>query len=412
MVYIAKEMERAKIDIPLLIGGATTSRVHTAVKIDEHYNYGKTVHVLDASRSVTVVESLLGNKKEHFVSELNKEYKKLRENHAKHVRSKALLGISRARENKLKLIFDSNTVFEPKKPGVHTLHNIPLHELLPYIDWTPFFQTWELHGRYPKILSDKIVGIEAKSLFNDAQIMLETIISESWLHPKAVFGIFPANSVGDDIEIYSDQSRNNILHIQRTLRQQSKKAKGQANMALSDFIAPKQSGIIDYIGGFAVTSGIGIKKHIERFEKDHDDYNSIMLKALADRLAEALAEYLHEKVRKIYWGYSNDEKYSNEELIKEKYRGIRPAPGYPACPDHTEKIGLFKLLNVEEKSGIQLTENLAMTPASSVSGWYFAHPKAKYFGLGKVTKEQIQDLANRKKVNFSEIERWYSSVLI
>jgi 5-methyltetrahydrofolate--homocysteine methyltransferase len=412
MVHVAKEMERAKINIPLLIGGATTSRVHTAVKIDQHYNYGKTVHVLDASRSVTVVESLLGRKKEGFVSDLNKEYETLRENHAKHVRSKALIGISNARNNKLQLTFDSSTIVDPKKLGIHTLNNISLDELVPYIDWTPFFQTWELHGRYPKILSDKIVGTEAISLFNDAQKLLETIISESWLHPKAVFGLFPANSIGDDIEIYSDRSRRDVLYTQRTLRQQSKKAKGQANLALADFIAPKESGTMDYIGGFAVTSGIGIDQYIERFENDHDDYNSIMLKALADRLAEALAEYLHEKVRKIYWGYSDNEAYTNEELIKEQYRGIRPAPGYPACPDHTEKIGLFKLLDVEKKSGIHLTENLAMTPASSVSGWYFAHPKAKYFGLGKVTKEQIEDLANRKKVNFSEIERWYSSVLI
>ena len=412
MVHVAKEMERAQIKTPLLIGGATTSRVHTAVKIDEHYNFGNTIHVLDASRSVTVVESLLGKKKESFIEDLKVEYDTLRKNHASHVRNKTLLDIESARKNKLVLNFDNEIIFKPKKLGTEVLNDVSITDISPYIDWTPFFQTWELHGRYPNILKDKVVGEEASSLYRDAKEMLDTIVKQSWLEAKAVYGIFPANSVGDDIEIYEDESRENILHVQRTLRQQSKKAKGQANLALADFIAPKENGTIDYIGGFAVTSGLGIEKHIKAFENDHDDYNSIMLKALADRLAEALAEYLHERIRNDYWGYSKNEKFSNEELVQEKYRGIRPAPGYPACPDHTEKIGLFKLLNVEDSIGIELTESLAMMPASSVSGWYFAHPESKYFGIGKVTKEQIKDLSKRKNSNFRDIEKWYSSIII
>lgn len=412
MVHVAKEMERVKMKTPLLIGGATTSRVHTAVKIDEHYNFGNTIHVLDASRSVTVVESLLGNKKHSFIEDLKVEYDTLRKNHASHVRNKTLLDIQTARKNKLVLSFKNENIFKPKKIGVEVLNDISISDIIPYIDWTPFFQTWELHGRYPNILKDKVVGEEASSLFQDAQEMLDTIVEQSWLKAKAVYGLFPANSVGDDIEIYEDESRENVLYVQRTLRQQTKKAKGQANLALADFIAPKENGIIDFIGGFAVTSGIGIEKHIVAFEKDHDDYSSIMLKALADRLAEALAEYLHECVRTDYWGYSKNESYSNEDLVQEKYRGIRPAPGYPACPDHTEKVGLFNLLNVENRIGIELTESLAMTPASSVSGWYFAHPESKYFGIGKVTKEQIKDLAKRKNSNFRDIEKWYSSIII
>lgn len=412
MVHVAKEMERVQMKTPLLIGGATTSRVHTAVKIDEHYNFGNTIHVLDASRSVTVVESLLGKKKDSFIDDLKIEYDTLRKNHASHVRNKTLLDIESARKNKLILNFDNEIIFKPKKIGTEVLNDISISDISPYIDWTPFFQTWELHGRYPNILKDKVVGEEASSLYRDAKEMLDTIVKKSWLEAKAVYGIFPANSVGDDIEIYEDESRENVLYVQRTLRQQSKKAKGQANLALADFIAPKENGTIDYIGGFAVTSGLGIEKHIKAFEDDHDDYNSIMLKALADRLAEALAEYLHERVRNDYWGYSKNERFSNEELVQEKYRGIRPAPGYPACPDHTEKIGLFKLLNVEESIGIELTESLAMMPAASVSGWYFAHPESKYFGIGKVTEEQIKDLAERKNSNFQDVEKWYSSILI
>lgn len=412
MVHVAKELEQAKLNIPLLIGGATTSKVHTAVKIDEHYNLGQTVHVLDASRSVTVAERLLGQKKKPFIDELTDEYERLRVQHQKHLKAKKLIPIGEARKNKLQLEFNENTISRPKNLGVKTLDQVPIEALIPFIDWTPFFQTWELHGRYPNILEDKIVGTEAKKLFLDAQKMLGKIQDEKWLNAKGILGIFPANSVDDDIEIYEDEARTKILYTQRTLRQQSKKAKGQSNLALSDFIAPKDSGETDYIGAFAVTSGLGIDPYIDKFEADHDDYNSILLKALADRLAEAFAEYLHNEVRRTIWGYAAHEKLSNHELIKEKYSGIRPAPGYPACPDHTEKTGLFSLLGVPQKIGINLTESLAMMPVSSVSGWYFAHPKSKYFGLGKINEDQVKDLCARKVVDYEANKKWYSSILI
>jgi 5-methyltetrahydrofolate--homocysteine methyltransferase len=411
MVHVAKEMERAGLSIPLLIGGATTSKVHTAVKIEQHYSKGQAVHVLDASRSVTVVESLLGYKKEGFVNDLKEEYNRLREHHEKHRGAKQLLTLKEAQENKLALNFDSQTIDSPNFLGIKTLNNIDLRDISAFIDWTPFFQTWELHGRYPAILTDEVVGKEATKLFDDAQEMLSQIIRERWLEARAVFGLFPANSVGDDIEIYEDLNREYVLCTQRSLRQQTKKTAGQPNLALADYIAPKESGINDYIGGFVVTTGIGIDEHIQRFEQNHDDYSSIMLKALADRLAEALAEYLHAEVRTKYWGYGANEVLSNEDVIAEKYRGIRPAPGYPACPDHQEKIGLFNLLKATEITGVSLTESLAMMPASSVSGWYFGHPDARYFGLGKITMEQVEDIAKRKGVTTSEIERWYSSIL-
>ena len=412
MVHIAQELEKAKLNIPLLIGGATTSKVHTAVKIDEHYNRGQTVHVLDASRSVTVAESLLGEKKETFIKELQTDYDKLRLQHEKHLKAKKLIPIAEARANALQLSFDNGRIQEPKKLGVTIIDNVTISDLIPFIDWTPFFQTWELHGRYPNILKDEIVGEEAVKLFKDAQEMLEKIQKENWMQAKGVLGLFPANSVGDDIEIYSDIERSKTLYIQRTLRQQAKKAKGQPNLALADFIAPKSNDIIDFIGAFAVTSGLGIEKYINRFEADNDDYNSILLKALADRLAEAFAEYLHHEVRTKLWAYSPNENLSNDELIKEKYSGIRPAPGYPACPDHTEKIGLFELLDVSKNIGVNLTESLAMMPASSVSGWYFAHRDSKYFGLGKVNEEQIRDICERKQVDYDSNKKWYSSILI
>lgn len=411
MVHMAKEMERAGLSIPLLIGGATTSKVHTAVKIDQFYNAGQAVHVLDASRSVTVVESLLGPKKEAFIANLKDEYIRLREHHEKHRAAKDLLSLSDARANKSSLDFSDVNIAVPKKLGTHELE-VSLDKLVPYIDWTPFFQTWELHGKFPAILKDDIVGIEATNLFEDAQKMLKSMVSESWVTAKAIFGLYPANSNGDDIEIHGSTKDNEAVFIQRTLRQQTKKAVGQANIALSDFIAPKESGEQDYIGAFVVTTGIGLDEHVERFEKDHDDYSSIMVKALADRLAEALAEYLHHLVRTDYWGYENAEDFSKEELIQEKYRGIRPAPGYPACPDHLEKNTIFDLLNATESIGVSLTESLAMTPASSVSGWYFAHPDAKYFGLGKITEEQVQNMATRKGESYESIARWYSSVLV
>jgi 5-methyltetrahydrofolate--homocysteine methyltransferase len=311
----------------------------------------------------------------------------------------------------LKIAWKQQDCVRPKKMGVTQFPNFPLTDLVDYIDWTPFFQTWELHGRFPAILDDELVGAEASNLFADAQAMLQTIISENWLVAKGAVGLFPANSVGDDIEIYSDESRTNVLHTQRTLRQQTKKTVGQPNISLSDYIAPKDTGIEDYIGAFVVTTGIGMDEHIERFEKDQDDYNAILLKALADRLAEAFAEKLHEIIRKETWGYATDETWSNLDLIQEAYRGIRPAPGYPACPDHTEKLGIFDLLNATELTGVSLTESLAMLPTSSVSGWYFGHPDAKYFGLGKISEEQVQDIAKRKKVPFETMERWLSSVM-
>lgn len=410
MVTVAKEMDRAGLQIPLMIGGATTSKVHTAVKIEQNYTKGQTVHVLDASRAVTVVESLLGPKKEDFITELKAEYDRVRTHHEKHRGAKQLLSLEEARKNSFKIDFRQEDCFKPKKLGRTVYADFSLEELTNYIDWTPFFSTWELHGKFPNILKDEIIGKEATQLYEDALKMLKTIIEKKWLKAKAVVGLFPANSNGDDIEIYSNDDRNEVIHIQHTLRQQTKKVEGQPNFALADFVAPKNSGVKDYIGGFVVTTGIGLDEHVARYEEDHDDYNSILLKALADRLAEAFAERMHEIVRKELWGYDETENLSNEELISESYKGIRPAPGYPACPDHTEKIGLFELLNATKVTGVSLTESLAMFPVSSVSGWYFGHPQAKYFGLGKISEDQIADLAERKKVGKEVMERWLSSV--
>ncbi len=410
MVHLAKEMQRAGLSIPLLIGGATTSRVHTAVKIEQNYTNGQTIHVLDASRSVTVVESLLGDKKDAFVAATKADYQKLREHHEKNRGAKTYLSLADARAKKQVLDFEGK-ITRPNQLGITQFSDFSLAELTKYIDWTPFFQTWELAGRYPNILNDEVVGEAATKLFTDAQAMLQQIVSENWLTAKAVVGLWPANSVGDDIEIYTDETRTEVLYTQRTLRQQLKKAENAFNHALSDFIAPKESGLVDYIGGFVVTTGLNIDIHVARFEADHDDYNSIMIKALADRLAEAFAECLHEKVRKEIWGYASNENLPNEELIKEKYQGIRPAPGYPACPDHTEKIGLFEILNATELTGVSLTESLAMLPTASVSGWYFAHPDAKYFGVGKITIEQVEDVAKRKREKVEVMERWLGANL-
>jgi 5-methyltetrahydrofolate--homocysteine methyltransferase len=413
MVHVAKEMQRRGLKIPLLIGGATTSRIHTAVKIEPNYD-SAVIHVLDASRSVPVVSSLLNpdkTEREKFIQSVKDEYKKLREDYLKKKSDKQLIPIEKARENKLKIDWTKTRIKIPNKPGVSVLKNYSLSALRNYIDWTPFFMAWELKGKYPSIFEDEKVGIEARKLFDDANKLLDKIISEELLTANAVFGIFPANSVGDDIEVYTEESRHGVITVFHTLRQQSVKTAGQPNLALADFIAPKDSGLIDYIGAFAVTAGIGIEKLIEQFEKNHDDYNSIMVKALADRLAEAFAEHLHELVRKEYWGYSPGEKFSNEELIKEKYIGIRPAPGYPAQPDHTEKIILFELLDVENKAGIKLTESLAMYPAASVSGLYFAHPESKYFNVGKIDKDQVLDYHRRKGMSVEEIERWLSPIL-
>ena len=411
MVYVAQEMERAGMTIPLMIGGATTSRVHTAVKVEQHYTKGPVIHVLDASRSVTVVESLLGHKRDEFVENIQAEYLKLREYHEKHKTAKVLLSLEKARENKFPIEWKAEDIQKPNFLGVKSYVNYPLEKLVENLDWTPFFQTWELHGKYPDILTDEVVGEQATAVFADAQEMLKKIVDEKWLEARAAFGLFPANSIGDDIEIYNPENPSEVIGIQRSLRQQTSKAKSASNMALADFIAPKETGIQDYIGGFVVTAGIGLEERVQVFEKDNDVYNSIMLKALGDRLAEAFAEHLHQLIRKEHWGYAANEDLTNNELIKEKYRGIRPAPGYPACPDHTEKEILFELLNATELSGVSLTESLAMYPTAAVSGWYFAHPDSKYFGLGKINMEQVEDLAKRKGKPVDEMARWLGSVI-
>ncbi|HPI09784.1 MAG TPA: methionine synthase [Catalimonadaceae bacterium] len=416
MVHVAKEMEKAGMKIPLLIGGATTSRVHTAVKIDPNYS-GAVVHVLDASKSVPVASSLIS--KEHhdgFKANIKAEYAQFRTDYESRQKEKNLISLSDARKNKFQADF---TQTEPVKPtffGTKTFKNFPLEEIARYIDWTPFFQTWELHGRYPKILTDEVVGKEATELFASAQKMLQQIISENWLTAKAVIGFWPANTVNDDdiVVFESDangtENRNNQVVKYHHLRQQNAKSGGLPNFSLADFVAPAETGIRDYLGGFTV-SIFGAEEKAKEFEKDHDDYQSIMVKALADRFAEAFTELLHEKVRKDFWGYEPTESLSNEALIQEEYKGIRPAPGYPACPDHTLKVNLFAQLDAGRQIGTILTENLAMYPASSVSGFYFSHPESRYFGLGKINKEQVLDYVNRKGVTLDEAERWLSPSL-
>ncbi len=407
MVSVAQEMERTGLNIPLLIGGATTSRVHTAVKIEKHYTRNQAVHVLDASRSVTVVERLLSKDKESYIGEIKKEYEKIRLNHAKKEGQKTYLPLAEARRNRYKLNAEKEPeIIPPNRPGVTCFRDYSLREIAAYIDWTPFFQTWDLHGRFPRILEDEVVGAEAKKLYADAGEMLKEIVTNQWLKARGAVGIWPANTVDDDsVEVYATDGSGRVIHRIECMRQQVKKAKGQPNLALSDFIRPKSDGVTDYIGGFAVTTGSGIEKHVERFRKDHDDYSVIMLKALADRLAEAFAELMHEKVRKDIWGYAARENLSNADLIAEKYRGIRPAPGYPACPDHTEKPGLFRLLDAENNTGISLTENFAMLPAASVSGWYFAAAGSRYFGVGRIGRDQTESLAARKRYTVEEMER-------
>ena len=410
MVHVAKEMQRQGFTIPLMIGGATTSRAHTAVKIEPHYQ-GATVYVTDASRGVGVASNLLSaDLKEGFIKSIHAEYEEVRERHKGREAKTKQHSIEDARGNK----FIGGTQLIPVKPsflGIKVLENFPLETLVKYIDWTPFFQTWEMAGSYPKILDDIVVGVEARKLFDDAQLMLQQIIKEKWLSAKAVFGFFPANSETDDVIIYSDEHRQQRIETLNHLRQQNIKAPGRPNYCLSDFIAPKDSGVADYIGAFAVTTGIGIEQKLQQFADDHDDYSAIMLKALADRLAEAFAEYLHLIVRKDYWGYAIDETLDSEQLINEAYKGIRPAPGYPACPDHTEKAKLFELLNVTDNTGIELTESYAMYPASAVSGWYFSHPESQYFNVGKIDKDQLYDYAQRKGLEIAVAERWLAAHL-
>ncbi|MEO6694520.1 MAG: methionine synthase [Ignavibacteria bacterium] len=408
MMHVAKEMEREGFDIPLLIGGATTSKVHTAVKIEQNYKRGQTIHVLDASRSVPVVGNLLGDNKDKFENEIKLDYEKLRDHHMKTRIKKPYLTYEDAKRNKLKINFEENDIVKPAFIGIKVFDDYPLKEIAAFIDWTPFFRTWELAGKYPEILKDEVVGEQARSLDEDAKELLEKIVNEKWLTAKAVIGIWEASAIGDDIEIYTDDSREEVKKVFHTLRQQGVKSTNISNIALSDFIAPKKSGVKDYIGGFAVTAGLGIEKWLKKFADDNDDYNKIMLQALSDRLAEAFAELMHKKVRTEYWGYSKDENLNYDELIKEKYRGIRPAPGYPACPDHTEKVVLFEILEAEKNACIKLTESLAMYPASSVSGMYYAHPDSRYFGLGKIGKDQVKDYALRKGMTVEEVERWLS----
>jgi len=404
MVYLAKEMDKLNISIPIMIGGATTSRAHTAVKIAPEYR-DTVVHVNDASRAVTVAGNLLNNAtKTEYSKNLREEYDKLREGYLNRSRDKDFLSIEDARRNKLKLDWENFTPVEPKFTGVATIEPHS-SELIDFIDWTPFFQTWDLHGKFPAILEDEVVGEQAQVLFADAKKMLKQMIDENWLEAKGIYGIFPAQQVNDDdIQLYDENGKPNVKFL--TLRQQSQKTKGAPNIALSDFIAPKDTGKTDYMGAFCVTTGFGVDEKAAAFEADHDDYNSIMVKALADRLAEAFAEYLHLKVRKEIWGYASDERLSNEELIKERYEGIRPAPGYPACPDHLEKKTIWQLLDVENKIGVTLTESLAMWPASSVSGYYFANPQSKYFGLGKIKEDQVIDYAKRRSISTDEATKW------
>ncbi len=411
MVHVAKEMERKGMKVPLLIGGATTSKIHTAVKIAPNYS-GQVVQVLDASRSVPAVASLVTpSLRNGFVEKLQKEQEALRESHAARSASKKFVSIEAARKNRAQLSWKSDMVTVPRHLGLSILDNVSLDELREYIDWTPFFAVWELHGKYPALFEHKQYGTEARQLFEDANKLLDTICKEQSFTAKGVAGLFPANSNGDDIEVYTDESRTQVLTVLHTLRQQADKGKNSFNMALADFIAPASSGVNDYIGCFTVTTGHGVKKLMEHFEQSHDDYHRIMTQALADRLAEAFAEMLHRKVRNELWGYAPDETLSKKQLIAEKYRGIRPAPGYPACPDHTEKPLIFDLLNSEANTGVTLTETYAMNPPASVCGLYFAHPDARYFVLGQIGKDQVEDYAARKGLEVAEAEKWLAPAL-
>ncbi|GER60968.1 hypothetical protein ULMA_30760 [Patiriisocius marinus] len=412
MVFLAKEMERQNFQVPLMIGGATTSKAHTAVKIDPQYSHA-VVHVNDASRAVTIAGELLQkDKKVSYKSNLKNEYAIFRDQFVGRQRVKEYETIEAARKNKLEIDWSTSQIIKPNTLGVQIIDNFDIAILREYIDWSPFFRSWELHGKYPQILHDKIVGQQAKGLFEDADVLLEKIISEKLLQAKAVFGLFEANTINDDdIEITNRSSsivanKSKGKTIFRTLRQQSKKAIGRPNIALADFVAPKETGLKDYMGCFCVSTGFGTKELAEKYENQNDDYNSIMVKALADRLAEAFAEYLHKQIRTKHWGYSADEKLSNVDLIKEHYKGIRPAPGYPACPDHLEKETIWELLNVKDNIGVELTSGLAMWPAASVSGYYFGNPEARYFGLGKIKMDQVKNFASRKNISEEKALKW------
>ncbi|MFL2568095.1 MAG: methionine synthase [Flavobacteriales bacterium] len=405
MIYVAKEMQRNKMNIPLILGGATTSKIHTAVKVNEHYNNNTTVHVLDASKSVGVLNKLLGDRSDDFNTEINNEYEKIKQNYLQRKSQKKYLSLVDARKNAFETDWQNLKITQPNNLGTQIFNDISIKEIRNYIDWTPFFYTWEMKKKFPLILDDENFGGQATQLYNDANKMLDNVIKNNWLNLKSVIGIWKANSIGDDI-ILKDEN-NNEIETFCTLRQQA--VKSNQNLALSDYIAPFDSGIQDYVGAFACTAGIGIENQLLKFEKEFDDYNIILLKAIADRLAEALTEYMHEKVRKDIWGYAKEENYNNDELIDEIYDGIRPAPGYTACPDHTEKLKIFSLLQAEKNIGVSLTESMAMMPNSSVSGYYFAHPSSKYFTVGKIQDDQIKDYSKRKNMSINEVEKWLRS---
>ncbi|MCT4174203.1 methionine synthase [Elizabethkingia anophelis] len=406
MVHVASELERKNLDFPLLIGGATTSKAHTAVKIDPSYS-NAVVHVNDASRAVNVVSSLLNKEKSNvYTLDLKTEYEDFREKFLNRGEHKEYVTLDFARENKYKIDFKSEDIVKPAKLGITIIEDQPLEELLDYIDWSPFFRSWDLHGRYPDILKDEVVGVQATELFHDAQKILKKLIENKSLTAKAIFGLFPANAVEDDIFLQNEQGEDIGKFI--TLRQQAKKSEGKEYLALADFIAPRETGIQDYVGCFCVTAGFGADEAAAKYNEENDDYNSIMVKALADRFAEAYAEFLHYKIRKEYWGYASDENLNNEQMIKEEYKGTRPAPGYPACPDHLEKNMIWNVLKVEENIGVKLTESLAMWPAASVSGYYFSHPMSKYFGLGKIKEDQLRDYTERKGIDYDLAKKWLS----
>ncbi len=407
MVYVAKEMQRRGMDLPLLIGGATTSPVHTSVKIDPGYE-GPVMYVKDASRAVGVAQQLVSHAdRGRFVTDTKAEHARRREQHAGQRSKGPAVTLSGARDNRLVVDWSNYTPPAPNKPGIHVLDKVSVETLLPYIDWMPFFNAWEFRGTYPAVLQDNEVGEAARSLFADAQAMMDRLVSENWLEPRGVLGLFHANTVDhDDIAVFANEQRDQRILTLHNLRQQKNLRPGLPHLSLADFLAPHDQGIADYLGAFAVTAGHGVEERAREFEASHDDYSSIMLKALADRLAEAFAEYLHEQVRRDYWGYAADESLDNEALISESYRGIRPAPGYPACPDHTEKASLFSLLDVERRTGIKLTESFAMWPTAAVSGWYFSHPQSKYFALGKIDRDQVEDYARRKGISVELAERW------
>jgi 5-methyltetrahydrofolate--homocysteine methyltransferase len=412
MCHVAAEMERQGLQLPLLIGGATTSRVHTAVKIHPNYRSGQAVYVNDASRAVGVTAALLsGERRTSYIDEVRAEYARISAAHARGEQQKQRVALADARANALKLDWKSYTPPRPSFLGTKIFATYPLAELVPYIDWSPFFSTWELSGKFPAILDDAKFGVAARALYADARSMLENMIAQEWLRASAVVGFWPANSDGDDILVFDDQERRLPTAALHTLRQQLTRREGRANVALADFVAPASSGTADYIGAFTVTAGLGEDDVANRFKGANDDYSAIMVKALADRLAEALAERMHQRVRREFWGYASDETLAGQDLIAEKYRGIRPAPGYPAQPDHTEKATLLRLVSGEQAIGVKLTESFAMWPGASVCGLYFSHPESHYFGVGRIERDQVEDYARRKGWTVEEGEKWLAPVL-